>query len=165
MAHQETVLNWLNDAYAMEHNLVRVLENHTKDAQGHMEMQAKLQQHLEQTRRHGDLIKSCIERLGGSTSSIKTGMADIMGRVQGASTEVAKDELVKNMLADYASENFEIASYTSLITAATAIGDAETARVCQEILRDEQDMARWIEQQIPVVTQEFIGQQARSHGA
>jgi ferritin-like metal-binding protein YciE len=165
MTQQETVVSWLNDAYGMEHNLIRVLENHAKDTEGRPEMHAKFQQHLEQTRRHAELIKGCIERLGGSTSTIKTGISDVMGRIQGASTEPAKDELVKNVLADYASENFEIAAYRSLIAAAQAIGDAETVQVCETILQDEQEMAGWLEQQIPVVTQEFLGQQTRTHGA
>jgi ferritin-like metal-binding protein YciE len=165
MAHQETYLAWLKDAHAMEVNLVQVLENHAKDAEGHPQMQAKIQEHLQQTRHHADLVERCINRLGDNTSAIKSGMGKIMGAVQGISTGPAKDELIKNALADYASEHFEIACYTSLLAGAQALGDQETAMVCQQILRDEQDMARFLEQQIPLATQEFLGMQAREHGA
>ncbi len=165
MAHKDFVIKWLNDAYGMENALIQVLENHAKDAQDHPQVQARIQQHIEETRRHADLVKGCIERLGSSTSTVKSGMSTLMGTVQGASTGFAKDELVKNALADYASEHFEIASYTSLIAAAEALGDLETARVCQEILLDEQAMAAWLEQQIPVVTREMLQTQAREHGS
>jgi ferritin-like metal-binding protein YciE len=165
MAHLETVIAWLNDAHAMENNLIQVLENHARDAKDHPQIQAKIQEHLEQTRRHAELVKGCVERLGGHTSAIKSGIGKVMGAVQGISTGPAQDELVKNALADYASEHFEIASYTSLIAAAHALGEQEIARVCQQILRDEQDMARWLEQQLPLVTQEFLGRKAREHGA
>lgn len=167
MAHHEKewILSWLNDAYAMENNLIQVLENHAKDAKDHPQVQQRIQQHLETTRRHADLVKGRIQALGGDVSSIKSGMGSLSGMLQGISTGMAKDELVKNALSDYAAENFEIASYTSLIAAAQAAGDMETVRVCQEILRDEQEMARWLEQQIPNVTTMFLSQQARERGA
>src|SRR5436190_17521016 len=109
MAHQDLFMAWLNDAYGMENSLVQVLQNHAKDAQDHPQMQAKIQEHLDKTRQHAELVKGCVERLGGSTSALKTGMANIMGVVQGLSTGAAEDELVKNGIADYAAENFEIA--------------------------------------------------------
>lgn len=165
MAHQDTVLNWLNDAYGLEHNLIQVLEHRVNDTWDHPDMQTKIKQHLEQTRHHADLVKSCIERLGGSTSALKTGMANIMGALQGRSTEMARDEVVKNALADYASEQFEIACYTSLMAAAESIGDAETARVCRQILSDEEDMANWLIKQIPAVTQLYLSQKVREHQA
>lgn len=165
MAAQDTLLSWLNDAHALETNLIQVLENHANDAKDYPQIQTKLQNHLEQTRRHAEMVKGCIERLGGNVSAVKTGVASVTGAFQGASTALAKDELVKNALADYTSEHFEIASYRSLIAAAKAMGDEETARVCQQILRDEEEMAHWLEQQIPVITQEFLGQQVRARGA
>jgi ferritin-like metal-binding protein YciE len=125
----------------------------------------RIQQHLEQTRHHAELVKGCIDRLGGSTSTVKSAMGKIGGFFQGVSTGMAKDEMVKNALSDYASEQFEIACYTSLIAAAQAIGDQQTAAVCQQILRDEEAMAQWLQQQIPMITQEFLGMQAREHGA
>jgi ferritin-like metal-binding protein YciE len=165
MAHQEMVIAWLNDAHALELNLVQVLEHRVSDTKDHPQMQTKIQQHLEQTRRHAELVKQCIERLGGSTSAVKSTMGQISGFFQGVSTDMAKDEIVKNALADYASEQFEIACYTSLLAAAQALGDQQMATVCQQILRDEEDMARWLQQQIPALTQAFLGQQARAHGA
>ncbi len=159
MTIQDTMHSWLNDAYAMEQNLIQVLESHAQDARNHPSMHARIQQHLEQTRHHADLIEGCINRRGNSPSTVKSGIASITGAVQGVTSAIAPDELVKNVLADFASENFEIASYKSLITAARAIGDEETARVCEQILRDEEDMARWLEQQIPEVTREYLAQQ------
>lgn len=165
MAHNQLYLAWLNDAYSLEQSLVQVLENHAKDASDHPQMQARIQQHIEETRRHAELVRGCIERWGGSVSTVKSGMATVMGTVQGMSTGAAKDELVKNALADYSSEHFEIASYTSLMAAAESLGDQETVQVCMQILRDEQEMANWLAQQIPTVTHQMLQMQAREHGA
>jgi len=152
MAHNDLVLAWLNDAHAMELGIAQVLENHAASAADDPPMQMRLQQHLEETRRHAELVKGCVERMGGDTSAVKTGMASVMGTIQGMSTKIAKDELIKNTLHDYGTEHFEIACYTSLIAAAENLGDQETARVCQQILGDEQAMAEFLFQQIPPTT-------------
>lgn len=163
MAHHETLIAWLNDAQAMEHSLIQVLENHAKDAKDHPHVQARIQEHVEQTRHHADLVKGCIEHLGGTASAVKSGMGTVMGVVQGMSTALAKDELVKNALADYASEHFEIASYQALIVAARQAGDERTAGVCQDILHEEEEMARWLEQQLPSIVEEMVKQAGESH--
>ena len=156
MAHNELVIAWLNDAHAMELGIAQVLERHIEEAKDHPAMHAGLQRHLEQTRRHAELVKSCVERMGGETSGLKTGMASVMGTVQGMTTKLAKDELIKNTLHDYGTEHFEIACYTSLIAAAENFGDQETAQVCREILRDDQTMADFLFPQIPLATIEML---------
>jgi ferritin-like metal-binding protein YciE len=163
MANQdprETLLSWLNDAYAMEKGLVQVLENHAKDAKDHPEMHRKITEHLEKTKLHAERVEQCIARLGGSTSTLKTAMGTIAGFFQGRSTGAAPDELVKNGLSDYAAEHFEIASYRALIAGARALGLNDIVQVCEEILRDEEDMARWLDQQLPLMVQEYLGQTA-----
>jgi len=163
--HNSILLGWLKDAYAMETSLVTVLENHAKDAQKIPQVHARIQQHITETRRHVDLVKSCIERLGGDAPVLKSGIANFFGSLKELPMAVSEDELVKNALADYATEHFEIASYMALIAGAQAMGDMETVRICQEILKDEQEMARWLEQQLPSTVQMFLGQQERSQGA
>ena len=156
MAHKELVIAWLNDAHAMELGIAQVLERHAEEAKDHPNMQAGLQRHLEQTRRHAELVMGCVERMGGEISGVKSGMASVMGAVQGMTTKLAKDELIKNTLHDYGTEHFEIGCYTSLIAAAEDLGDQETARVCREILRDDQAMADFLFQQIPPTTIEML---------
>jgi ferritin-like metal-binding protein YciE len=156
VANKELIVAWLNDAHAMEQGIAEVLERHAADAKDHPQMQARLQQHLDETRRHADLVRGCLEQLGESPSGIKTGMASVMGAVQGMSTKMAQDTLIKNMLHDYGTEHFEIACYTSLIAAAQDLGDQQMASVCQQIVREEQAMADFLFQQIPATTVEML---------
>ena len=156
MAHKDMVIAWLNDAHAMEEGIAQVLERHAADAKDDPRMQARLQQHLDETRRHAELVKGCVERLGGDTSAVKTGMANVMGAVQGMTTKIARDEPIKNVLHDYGTEHFEIACYTSLIAATRDVGDAETAQVCQRILDDELAMANFLLEQIPPTTLKML---------
>ncbi|HEX9944190.1 MAG TPA: ferritin-like domain-containing protein [Thermoanaerobaculia bacterium] len=157
---RETLLSWLNDAYAMEKGLVQVLENHANDVKDRPEMYRKIAEHLEKTRMHAERVRECVQRLGGDVSTMKTAMGAVSGFFQGRSTGVAPDELVKNAIGDYASEHLEIASYRALIAAARSLGEQEVVRICEDILRDEEDMARWLESNLPMVVNEYLGQHA-----
>jgi ferritin-like metal-binding protein YciE len=155
MTSEQLVIAWLKDAYAMELTLVGNLHNHAKDAQGHPEIESRLREHANQSQRHADLIRQCIERHGESPSTGK----NVMGKLAGLMTNLhsgAKDELLKDCLQDCAAEHFEIACYKSLITAARAIGDNQTAQVCEDILHEEQAMAEWLELNIPALTSEQL---------
>jgi len=163
MSHREQVTAWLKDAYSMEMGLVPVLENHAKDAKDHPQVQARLQQHAEETRRHADLVKGCIERQGENVSALKTAAGGLIGTMQSVATAPFKDDVVKNALADYAAENFEIACYKALIAAAQQVGDQQTAQVCQQILREDEAMAFWLDQNLPMVVQATIREKAADH--
>src|SRR5438034_10713830 len=102
MTEKDLLISWLNDAHGMENALIKVLEHQVKDAQDFPHVQAKLEQHLEQTRRHAEMVKGCIETLGGKTSTIKTGMATLFAQMQAASTGPAKDEMAEYPMAEYA---------------------------------------------------------------
>lgn len=159
MAERETLLGWLKDAHSMEMALIPVLKNHANDAQDSPEIQARLLQHIEETQRHADSVHQCITRLGGEISAVKEVMGRITGAVQSVSSSPFADEQVKNVLSDYAAENFEVASYTSLIAAAQALGETQVASICEVNLREDQAMAEWLHQHIPLVTQKFLTEQ------
>lgn len=59
------------------------------------------------------------------------------------------DEVVEGALASYTFEHMEIASYRILIATSQEAGDVETQRVCEEILREEEAMASWLETNLP----------------
>jgi ferritin-like metal-binding protein YciE len=160
MPAKELLLSWLNDAHAMEEALIPNLENHAKDAEGHPQIQARIRQHLEETRRHAELVRGCIERLGDKPSKAKAVLAKVIGGMAGVGTGPFGDELVKDFLADFAAEHLEIASYQRLIVAARELGDEATARTCEQILPDEQAMARAIEENLPAVVRDTLQSQA-----
>jgi ferritin-like metal-binding protein YciE len=61
-------------------------------------------------------------------------------------------------LADYASEQFEVACYTALVSAATQLGYEDVAVLCRRNLREDEAMAAWLLQQLPaVVSRDAIG--------
>ena len=69
---------------------------------------------------------------------------------------IAPDEVIKNTFANFAFEHFEIASYKSLITLASAAGHANALTALRQSLSEEEDMARWIDTHLADTTTRFI---------
>ena len=85
-----------------------------------------------------------------------------MGAMEGMSTSVFRDELVKNAIGDYAMEHFEMACYSALASAADDAGFTEIAQTCREIFGEEAEMADWLEEQIPELTRLHLHSAAAS---
>ena len=164
MTQQKSVIDWLKDAHAMEVGGVTTLSDHAAAAQDYPEVAAKLREHAEATRRHAELLEGRLAGLGTGPSSLKEAVGAAFSKVAGVANLPASDTVVKNALGDLAAENFEIASYMSLIAAAESVDDRETAAVCEQILREEETMADWLKAQIPSVTRQFLARQAGGEG-
>jgi ferritin-like metal-binding protein YciE len=152
MPHREQIIAWLSDAHAMEQSLARVLQQHVKDAQDQPEIRERLELHYEETRRHAERVRECLESLGSSPSTMKSLAGSAVGFVQGVSTGMFRDEIVKNAIADYAMEHFEMACYSAIAAAAEDAGLTEIAQTCRDIFGEEAEMADWLEEQIPEIT-------------
>lgn len=150
---EDALVTWLNDAYAMEQSLKETMERQVDHMKEMPEAQSRIRQHIDQTKDQAERVKSCIEELGGKVSHTKSSLASMMGAMQGMSTSPSKDTALKDALMNYAAENFEIASYKSLAEAARQLGHDNIASTCEGIMHEEEQMARWVEQQLPKMTQ------------
>ena len=153
---REHLLDWLRDAHAMEQQAEQMLRAQASRIGNYPKMKARGEQHLEETRGQQKLLEGCLERLGGSPSAVKDTMGTMAAMGQGLAGMFASDEIVKGAMASYVFEHMEIASYTALIAAAKQAGDAETQRVCEQILAQEEAMAQWVLDNLPEVTQTFM---------
>lgn len=153
---KENLLDWLRDAHAMEQQAETMLKGQASRIEHYPVLKARIEEHIQETIGQRERLEGCIKRLGGSPSTLK----DVMGKMaafgQAVGGMTASDEIVKGAMAGYVFEHFEIASYTALIAAAKTAGDAETARVCEEILVQEEAMADWLAAHLPEVTEEFM---------
>lgn len=155
-ADKETLLAWLQDAHAMENQAIEILKRQSERIKSYPDLQEKVPDHLEETREHAARVKECIERLGGDASTTKKSVGKFMGNAAALANSAANDEVVKDGIADYAFEQFEIASYRALIAAAEQLGEDEIRRVCEEILEEEKAMAQWLEEKLPLVTRQYL---------
>src|SRR5688572_5527630 len=107
---RDTLVTWLKDAYAMEQGIVEILERQIGQFENMPDAQEKILQHLELTKTQAERVRACVERFGDDVSHVESGVANMLGAVQGMSTVMAKDRMVKDAMANYAIEYFEIAS-------------------------------------------------------
>jgi ferritin-like metal-binding protein YciE len=153
---REQLIAWLDDAYAMEMGLAGILEQHA-NAPGELpEIAERRRRHAEETRVHARRIRECLEMLGTQPSDLKAGFSTLMGNVEGALTAAFRDELMKNALADYASEHFEIGCYHALLAAAGEADETELVPLLEETLSEEEAMAEWLALRIPMVAQQSL---------
>ncbi len=153
---KDTYIAWLNDAHAMEMGLVTMLEKQVEETEGDPKMQSRIKEHLEETKRHAELIESCVERHGSNVSAGKDILSKMSSALSGTSMSMMSDAIVKNVHSSYAAEHFEIATYNTLRAAAEALGDNETAEICDQILVDEEMMAGWLIEQLPIVVENHL---------
>jgi ferritin-like metal-binding protein YciE len=156
MANKDTLLRWLENAHSMETAIAQTLERHADDAKNEPELAAKIREHLAKTQLHARAMEKAVARLGGAVSAVKTGLASVMGAVEGAATGFASDWMVRNAVAEYSAEYFEMATYKAIIAAAEEAGDQETVNVCLDILKEEEEMAAWLESELPELVAEFM---------
>jgi len=154
--HNDVVIAWLNDAYAMENAIIETLESQVDLAAGHPDVQAGIQQHLEATRHHAETVKSCLAQFDEKPSAGKKVLATLGGKLQGAAMGSTDDDLVRAALQDYATEHMEIASYRALIDAAQVIGMPTIGEALKEILADEIEMANWLTTNTPALVQGVV---------
>jgi ferritin-like metal-binding protein YciE len=157
MSESEERLNqWLRDAHAMEEQAEQMLSGMSSRIENYPDLATRIQQHLEETRSQRQRLEACMQRRGISTSTMKDMTARFTALMQGVSGAMSGDEVMKGALSGYTFEHFEIASYKILIAAAEALGDNETARVCNEICREEEAMASWLAERIPETTRTYL---------
>jgi ferritin-like metal-binding protein YciE len=156
----ENYHDWLRDAHAMEKQAESMLEKMAERLEHYPELRARLLQHLEETRHQQRLLEDVIERNGISHSTLKDAMSKLIAFGQAMGGMMTPDEVVKGAIAGYVFEHFEVACYTSLITAAEQAGDHAGAEVFRTILKEEQAMADWARDHLPQVTQQFLQRSA-----
>ncbi|KXF79569.1 hypothetical protein ATN84_05320 [Paramesorhizobium deserti] len=157
MARSDNMINyWLRDAHAMEEQAVTMLNAQLLRLENYPELRARINDHIDETKKHAELIQGCLERRGAGTSTIKDTTGKLMAMAQTLGGIWVGDEVVKGALANYTFEQMEIASYRILIAATDYVGDLATKNICEEILREEEAMAGWLADHFAVTTQQFL---------
>jgi ferritin-like metal-binding protein YciE len=148
----DQLVAWLDDAHAMESGLIPILQNHAGHfSESNPKAARRLERHIVETQGHVQRLQECLRLLNAAPSTLKSTFSSLMGSVEGPSTALFRDQLVKDVLTDHASEQFEVGCYTALVSAATELGYSEVARLCEENLEEDRAMAAWLLQQLPAI--------------
>ncbi len=150
----------LRNQHAVENQAIELLERQVGRVDDFPEMKARIQRHIEESRVQAQRLDQILERHGTSASAMKDGMMSFMGNMAALAHTPAADEVIKNTIANFAFEHFEIAAYKSLIALGEQIGDAEGVRLLTTSLQEEEAMAEWIDTHIAPTTLKFAAMKA-----
>ena len=149
-------LTGLRNAHALENEALQIMGRQVERLQNYPDMEARLRQHIEETKQQQQRLAEILDRHGTDSSSIKDAIQALMGNLAAMGHSMAGDEILKNSFANYAFESFEIASYKSLITMAETVGDQSAIPALKQNLSEEVAMQRWIEEHIEPTTRKFL---------
>jgi ferritin-like metal-binding protein YciE len=139
----DQLVKHIDEAYAMEQNVLRMLEGMISTTDD-PEIKQELQHHKHETQQQAARLADRLEAHGASPSGVKEAVG-ILGALMKTVVDVARGERAgRNARDGYATEHMEIASYQLLERVATRAGDEPTAEVARQNRAEEEAMAEKI---------------------
>lgn len=158
MNTQAELIDCLQEVYAMEKAMEEALNKLTVPPHRHAALREQAAQHCTETRRHAEVIASCLKQLGSETSSLKSGLVRDKGTdlITGPGRTFTQDERLKDVIAVLITEHFEIACHTILRTGAAHLGLPEMIRSCDQILLEKKRMVKWLQLNLPQIFATYL---------
>lgn len=173
-ARESKLIQYLNEAYAKEKELETALKAHismtTRDT-----YKKRLRDHLKETQQQAKGLERRIKALGGKAEAVDLPGPDVAAQAAGKAVGAAKkgaalakgplhmirgtgeaEKLLKNAKTELWNEFEEIGNYLSIEELATALGDADTAKLAKEYRRQEERMADFLQKLIPQLTKQVV---------
>ena len=138
---KEQVVKHIDEAYAMEQNVLRMLDAMIETTDDD-EIRNELREHKLETERHAERMQQRLEAHGASPSVVKEA-GGIAGALMKGVLDMARPEKAgRNARDGYATEHTEIAAYQLLERIAQRAGDEETAEAARQNRSEEEAMAK-----------------------
>jgi len=147
----------LKNAHAMENQALSIMRPQLERIENYPSVAAKLRDHIAETEGQEKRLEDLLAEVDSSASGFKDTVLSLGGTLAAIGHSVAGDEIIKNSLANFAFENYEIAAYNSLLTMAEAAGFHEAKSILTSNLNEEKAMAQWLEDNLRDVTLQFVG--------
>jgi ferritin-like metal-binding protein YciE len=152
---RELFIVGVRNAHAVEKQALSIMTPQVARIENYPEVADRLRLHIEETNGQIERLDEILAALDTSGSALKDTALSMSGSMAAIAHSAAGDEIVKNSFANYAFEHFEIAAYKSLLTMAEDGGFSAATPLLQQSLSEEQSMAEWIDQSLPMVTRRY----------
>ncbi|MCJ8507012.1 ferritin-like domain-containing protein [Rhizobium lemnae] len=152
---REIFVTGLKNARAMESQALAIMKPQVERIENYPDIAAKLQEHIRETEGQISRLEEILTSLAEEKSALKDATLSVTGAMAALGHTVAGDEILKNSMANFAFENFEIAAYKSLITIAELGDFAALVPPLKANLDEEIAMADWLEQNLRPTTIKF----------
>lgn len=155
----------LKNAHAMESQALSIMRPQASRIEAYPEVKSRIERHIAETEGQVERLEGLLEQHGSSKSMLKDAALSVAGTAAALGHVPAGDEILKNSFADFAFENFEIASYKSLIVLARAAGSEGDVAVLERNLGEEEAMANWLAENLEPLTTKFAALYAEGERA
>jgi len=162
---RELFVTGLKNAHGVEHQALALIDRQLDHLVNYPEVAEKLRLHRNETEQQIGRIDEILSGFDAKPSAIKDLGLSISGNMAALAHVFAPDEILKNNFANYAFENFEIASYTGLLTLAELGGFDSQQSLLRQSLTEEQRMATWVLESLPELTRKYVGLRAAGETA
>lgn len=161
MAHETTqavelYLTGLRNAHALENEALSIMQRQIDRLENYPDVLKRLKEHHKETEVQIERLKQILDDFDEGSSKVKDFGGSLMGNLAALGHSVAGDEILKNTFANYAFENYEIASYKSLVTLADVTGFGAHTKLLEQTLGEEIAMASWLDDNVEKVTLRFV---------
>jgi ferritin-like metal-binding protein YciE len=153
---QDFFITGLRNAHAMETQALQIMRRQTERLENYPDLLAALHRHITETEQQRQRLEEVLDRHGESHSTLKDAALGAVGNAMAMAHIPAADEVIKDNLANYAFEHFEIAAYKTLITVADALGDSTAKAAAETSLAEEERMAAWIGDHLAPTTLQYL---------
>ena len=155
----------LQNAHAVEQQALSLIDRQLDRLTRYPEIAERLRTHRLETEDQIRRLEDILGSLGERPSGLKDFALGFLGNLAGMGNAMAADEVLKNQFVNAAFENFEVASYTSLIALAEDGGFPTAADLLAESLREEVAMAAWVQDSLPGLTRKYAALRAGGRSA
>lgn len=145
----------LKNAHAVEKQALSIMTPQVSRIENYPEVADRLRMHIDETNGQIARLDELLASFDTSGSALKDMGLSMSGSMAALAHSVAGDEIIKNSFANYAFEHFEIAAYKSLLVMAEDGGFTNTMSALKQSLGEEEAMAQWIDDHLPVVTRRY----------
>ncbi|MEA3018111.1 MAG: hypothetical protein QOI38_2833 [Sphingomonadales bacterium] len=155
----------LQNAHAVERQSLALIDRQLDRLMRYPEIAERLRSHRAETEAQLRRLEEILHSLGETHSSWRDAALSLMGNIAALSNSMAGDEVLKNHIVNHAFENFEIATYTSLIAIAGAGDFAAAVPLLKASLAEEEAMAAWVLGSLAELTLKYVGRKAEGRAA
>lgn len=146
----------IRNQHAVEHQAIELLERLISRLEDYPAIVERARQHLVESKNQAQRLEGLLQGLGTSRSSVKDAVMSFAGAMAGMMHSPASDEVLKQSVASFAFENYEIAGYKTLLVLAEETGHQDALVPLRRSLAEEEAMAAWLDQNLDETTRVFL---------
>jgi ferritin-like metal-binding protein YciE len=161
----DTYISGLKNAHALEKQATQLIGRQLERIENYPEVEQLLRRHLGETEQQIARIDEILHSFGEERSLLKDMATQLSGNMAAIAHSVMPDEILKNHFANHAFENFEIASYLSLITMAEATDHRQHLSALRTTLQEEERTAQALRDMTGDLTLKYMRLYDQGHKA